>query len=53
MTEIVATTLRLPKELLESIRENAKEKGLTLNALILQILWKWENRQGENENVHM
>lgn len=40
-------TLRMPKRLYEAIGEQATETGVSLNALILHILWDWlkENEQ--------
>ncbi len=35
-------TVRAPEELQEMLKESAKEQGITRNALILQILWKWK-----------
>ena len=34
-------TIRPPDELRNLIRATAKRKGLTVNALVLQILWDW------------
>lgn len=43
MTETM--TLRTPKQLNDLIKSVAKQKGITKNALILQILWQWaENK---------
>lgn len=39
-------TLRLPTELFIKLQKSAKETGVSINALILQILWEWkENRE--------
>ena len=40
-------TLRMPKRLYEAIGEQATKTGVSLNALILHILWDWlkENEQ--------
>lgn len=38
--------IRAPKKLKELLRELAEQKGITLNALILQILWDWVERKG-------
>ena len=38
-------TLRLPNELLNKLKEEARRQGVSLNALILQILWDWAKRQ--------
>lgn len=34
-------TFRIPKRLMQMLRNEAKEKGVSVNALILQILWQW------------
>lgn len=34
-------TFRIPGKLMRMLRREAKEKGVSLNALILQILWQW------------
>jgi hypothetical protein len=36
-------TLRMPENLRDKLKKIVKEKGLTLNSLILQILWDWIN----------
>lgn len=36
---MVQTTLRLPEELYTKIKETARQRGLTVNALIIQMLW--------------
>lgn len=33
--------IRAPEELKKLLQEKAKKLGITLNALILQILWEW------------
>ena len=38
---IKVKTLRMPDNLSSFIIKNAKEQGLTQNALILKILWDW------------
>jgi predicted HicB family RNase H-like nuclease len=41
--------IRAPIELKQHYENEAKQKGLTLNALLLQILWQHvENKQKEN-----
>nr|DAI62307.1 MAG TPA: HicB family [Caudoviricetes sp.] len=37
---MIQTTIRIPKELHQKLKELAKKKGLTVNALIVQALWK-------------
>lgn len=34
-------TFRLPKALLERIKIEANNQGVSTNSLILQILWEW------------
>lgn len=41
MTKIIATTLRLPDNLLSRLKSIAEKKGHTFNSLILHILWEW------------
>ena len=36
---MVQTTIRIPTELHAKLRELAKKRGLTVNALIIQALW--------------
>lgn len=38
--EMIQTTIRIPTELHQKLKELAKKKGLTINALIVQALWK-------------
>lgn len=38
-------TFRMPKQLIELIKEKAHQQGVSLNALILQILWDWAKKQ--------
>lgn len=35
-------TFRLPNELYEELEEQATKQGISVNALILRILWEWE-----------
>lgn len=37
---MIQTTIRIPVELHRKLKELAKKKGLTVNALIVQALWK-------------
>ena len=39
-------TLRLTGELKELLDESRKRMGVSLNALVVQILWDWAERQG-------
>lgn len=34
-------TVRPPEELHNILKESAKQKGYTVNQLVLQILWAW------------
>jgi len=50
LNKITVTTLRLPNSLLSNLKQIAKSQGLTLNALLLQILWQWlERKEKVNE----
>lgn len=42
--DIVRFTFRLPKTLLETYKKKAKKLGISTNALMLQILWEWINK---------
>lgn len=42
----MVTTIRLPDELHKALKTEAKEKGLTLNAYLVSILWKIERVKG-------
>ena len=35
----MVTTIRLPEELHRKLKEEARQKGMTLNAYIISILW--------------
>lgn len=39
-------TVRAPTDLQEFLSLQAKNLGMARNALILQILWEWAERQG-------
>lgn len=39
-------TFRIPAELLKRLKCEAEKKGVSINALILQILWEWVERKG-------
>ena len=47
MTNVIRErfTFRIPQKLMIMLKEEAKEKGMSLNALILQILWDWTESQ--------
>jgi len=43
-------TVRATDELRENLKDQARERGLTRNALILQILWEWvERKEADDE----
>ena len=43
-------TLRLPNSLYQELDERSKQIGVSVNALILQILWEWiEKKTGGEE----
>lgn len=37
-------TFRMPGELLQKLKEQANRLGVSVNALILQVLWEWIQR---------
>ena len=39
---MVQTTLRLPDELYRRLKETAKVRGMTLNAIVISVLWKMD-----------
>lgn len=43
-------TLRVPESLFAEIKIKAKKQGVSVNALILQILWDWVNDQARVES---
>lgn len=40
----VQTTIRIPEELYEVIKKESERKGISVNALLLNILWRWAER---------
>lgn len=40
-------TLRLTRELKEQLDKSRKRIGVSLNALVVQILWEWVEKQHE------
>ena len=38
---MIVTTLRLPRELHQKLKEEADRQGMTLNGFVLSILWKY------------
>ena len=45
MNEREQTTIRLPVELKEQLQQEADKRGFSFNALVLDILSNWVNRQ--------
>lgn len=45
----MVTTIRLPDSLHRKLKEEAKDKGITLNCHILNILWECMNGKKEDE----
>lgn len=41
-------TLRLTNNLIEDLRKEANKQGVSINALILNILWEWLEKNIEN-----
>lgn len=37
---MVQTTIRLPKELYERLKEEARARGMTMNAYLITCLWE-------------
>lgn len=37
-------TFRMPEELLSKLKDESERFGVSVNALILQILWEWVER---------
>jgi hypothetical protein len=44
-------TFRIPGALMDALRESAKDHGVSLNALILQVLWEWVEAHERKEPV--
>ena len=44
----VRFTLRLPNNLIEDLKNQANRQGISINALILNILWEWVEKNIEN-----
>lgn len=40
VTEIIQTTIRMPKSLYKCLKKKAMERGQTVNGLIIGILWE-------------
>lgn len=43
--ERIRFTLRLPTQLFEELGKEATRLGVSLNSLILQILWSWDEQR--------
>lgn len=41
---MVQTTFRLPEELYVSLKEEAKRRGMSLNAYVISVLWDAERK---------
>ena len=41
-------TVRPPEELHKILKRIAKQKGYTVNQLVLQILWSWQKENQKN-----
>lgn len=41
---MIQTTFRIPEKLYKELKSEAGRKGLSINALLLNILWKWADR---------
>lgn len=39
-------TLRMPTELKKCLERRSAELGVSVNALVLQVLWEWAERRG-------
>ena len=42
--ETTRFTLRLPKETKQRLEKESTEIGVSLNALVVQVLWEWVNK---------
>lgn len=42
-------TVRPPDVLRQQLKRSASERGISLNALILQILWEWAQKNAPTE----
>lgn len=40
----VQTTIRIPEELYEVVKGEAERKGISVNALLLDLIWRWAER---------
>ena len=40
-------TLRLPSELKERLTERSEKMGISLNSLVIQLLWQWLDERSQ------
>lgn len=45
-------TLRIPTILMETLQNEAKKMGVSLNALVLQVLWSWSEKKGDGDEYN-
>lgn len=45
------TQIRMPEKLKRILKEVAEEKGISLNAQMLSILWQWAENKEKRESV--
>jgi len=45
-------TTRPSSEMHEQLKKEAGKRGLTMNAMVLQILWEWLERNGMSDHTH-
>jgi predicted HicB family RNase H-like nuclease len=50
MTNKARFTFRIPSRLFEAVKRDAKDKGVSINALILEILWQRLEKQQTDES---
>ncbi len=44
-------TLRIPKELKVKLENQKKQMGVSLNSLVLQILWDWKKKASQEDDA--
>ena len=47
--DTIRFTLRITKELKVRLDESSKRLGVSLNSLVIQILWEWAERNRKRE----
>lgn len=47
----MVTTIRLPEGLHEKLKAEARHKGMTLNALILSMLWEAVKKEENDKRI--